>query len=231
MEEGSEAFVADNGACRIDCAAVVVTRVKVWVLEAALQLQTGLEHLGGHIDDRCGQVTNETAREVGNVRLDTGIDHVPLAELVGAEEDDGAGEGAKEGGQPAAVEAAADAFLAQDGVVGGAEGSVFGRDVGVALLSCLDCVEGVHEHVAKRAADATSEHGLGELAVCHLVKKKVLCTHVDIGRPPLLLVAAACYHLRLSYRVGSGPRATIESVSRPVTGRDPWSSAEEREKV
>jgi len=188
VEEGTEAF------CPVDCprgiegGAVVVARVEVGVVEAALQLEASLEDLGGHVDGGGGEVGNEACGEVGYRRRDAVVDHQPLAPLVGGEEGAGAQEGAGEGGLDSAIQAATDTFLAPDGVVGVAHGGVLGRHVRISLLSRLDRVQRVHQHVARGAPEAA-----GQGCLRCSINFGVLCSvetgaYMEIGRARGLVV-------------------------------------------
>lgn len=91
----------------------------------------------------------------------------PFTPFVCAEEEHGAWKRAAESGDPTAVEPPADALLTPYRIVGRAEGCVSRRNVRVALLSSLDGVEGVHQHIASGAAYASSDHGLSERLLDH----------------------------------------------------------------
>lgn len=76
------------------------------------------------------------------------VQQVPLAPFVSPEEKNSAWERTHHGREPTAVEAASDAFLPPYRVVGGAQGRILRREVGITLLSRLDGIERMHEHVA-----------------------------------------------------------------------------------
>ena len=112
MEKGIKAFCLDNGASCVKRGAVIVAGVEERVIVSALELKTSLEDLGGDIDEGGGEVGNEARGEVGEARIHAQVDEVPLAVLVGAEEDYSSGEGAKESRRNSTVETSSETFLA-----------------------------------------------------------------------------------------------------------------------
>jgi len=59
VEEGAEAFGAENGAGGVEGGAVVVAGVEVGVVVAALELEAGFEDFGGDVGGGGGEVGDE----------------------------------------------------------------------------------------------------------------------------------------------------------------------------
>lgn len=101
---------------------------------------------------------------------DAEINHGTLGIFVGSEESHSTGEGSKESRRNTSIKSSYQTFLAPDSAVGRAHGCVFWRHVRVALLSRLDCVQRMHEHVTHQATETSCKHcldsvNLGPVAV------------------------------------------------------------------
>ena len=95
-------------------------------------------------------------------------DHLPLAELVRPKENHRSRKRPQKRRLPSSIQASPYPLLAQNGIIRRAERRVFGWYMRISLLSCLDRVERVHQHVSARAPEASRQHG------------------VEVGRPALL---------------------------------------------
>lgn len=82
----------------------------------------------------------------------------PLAPFVCAEKHERAWERAAQRWYPASVQAPRNALLSPDCVVGSPQGRVFRREMRITLLSRLDRVQRMHQHVARRASNTSSNH-------------------------------------------------------------------------
>lgn len=63
----------------------------------------------------------------------------------------------------------------------------------IALLSRLDCVEAVHEHISHCAAETAGYHGLADISAA--IRPMMLCAIYELIRRPSLLFFLIAPHL------------------------------------
>ena len=101
-----------------------------------------------------------TSCEVRDGRRDAVVDHQTFTPLVRPEKGACAQERTNKSWLHSAVQASSYAFLAPYGVVCVAHGSVLRRHVRVTLLSRLDGIQRVHQHVPRGAAYPAGQYCL-----------------------------------------------------------------------
>lgn len=92
--------------------------------------------------------------------LETVVYKKSFAPFVGSKEQDRAGKRATQRRKPAAIKASSDTLLSHYCVVGRGQRAVFRWYVRIALLSSLDGIKRVHQHVSECTAYSSGKHCL-----------------------------------------------------------------------